>query len=106
MEQIAKLLRQAYNTIREADTSDIDAFYLAVEEAQGFIAEALDKADNPEVNPNSVTISNIDAMSDELYDALDTAFKQELVAKGVDPDTIGWDYWTIKADYTPDCYEK
>ena len=106
MEQIAKLLRQAYNTIREADTSDIDAFYLAVEEAQGFIAEALDKADNPEVNPNSVTISNIDAMSDELYDALDAAFKQELVAKGVDPDTISWDYWTIKADYTPDCYEK
>ena len=80
MEQIAKLLRQAYNTIREADTSDIDAFYLAVEEAQGFIAEALDKADNPEVNPNSVTISNIDAMSDELYDALDTAFRQELVS--------------------------
>ena len=45
MEQIAKLLRQAYNTIREADTSDIDAFYLAVEEAQGFIAEALDLAE-------------------------------------------------------------
>ena len=57
MEQIAKLLRQAYNTIREADTSDIDAFYLAVEEAQGFIAEALDKADNPEVNPKIIPIT-------------------------------------------------
>ena len=45
MEQIAKLLRQAYNAIQEADTSDIDAFYLAVEEAQGFIAEALDLAE-------------------------------------------------------------
>lgn len=45
MEQIAKLLRQAYNTIQQADTSDIDAFYLAVEEAQGFIAEALDLAE-------------------------------------------------------------
>lgn len=45
MEQIAKLLRQAYNILQEADTSNIDAFYLAVEEAQGFIAEALDLAD-------------------------------------------------------------
>lgn len=45
MEQIAKLLRQAYNRIQEADTSDIDAFYWAVEEAQGFIAEALDLAE-------------------------------------------------------------
>lgn len=46
MEEIAKLLREAYTLIQEADTTDIDAFYLAVEEAQGFIAEALDIADN------------------------------------------------------------
>ena len=46
MEGIAKLLREAYKLIQEADTTDIDAFYLAVEEAQGFIAEALDIADN------------------------------------------------------------
>ena len=45
MENIAKLLRQAYTLIQEADTTDIDAFYLAVEEAQGFIAEALDLVD-------------------------------------------------------------
>ena len=42
MENIAQLLRQAYTLIQEADTTDIDAFYLAVEEAQGFLAEALD----------------------------------------------------------------
>jgi hypothetical protein len=44
-EQIAKLLRQAYTLIATADTTDIDAYYLQVEEAQGFIAEALDLAD-------------------------------------------------------------
>jgi len=42
MKDIAKLLRQAYKLIQEADTSSIDTYYLAVEEAQGFIAEALD----------------------------------------------------------------
>ena len=45
MEQIAKLLREAYKIIQEADTTSIDAYYLAVEEAQGFIAEALDLAE-------------------------------------------------------------
>jgi hypothetical protein len=45
IEQLAKLLRQAYNAIGDADTSDIHSYYLAVEEAQGFIAEALDIAD-------------------------------------------------------------
>jgi len=44
-EEIAKLLRQAYNLILNADKTDIDAFYLSVEEAQGFVAEALDLAD-------------------------------------------------------------
>ena len=39
-------------------------------------------------------------MSDELYDALDEAFKQELIDQGKDPN-VGWDFWTIKADYTP-----
>jgi hypothetical protein len=46
MEEIAKLLREAYTLIQEADTTDIDAFYLSVEQAQGFIAEALDIVDN------------------------------------------------------------
>jgi hypothetical protein len=46
MNDIASLLRQAYNLIAEADTTSIDAYYLAVEEAQGFIAEALDIADS------------------------------------------------------------
>ena len=46
MNEIASLLRQAYNLITEADTTSIDAYYLAVEEAQGFIAEALDIADS------------------------------------------------------------
>ena len=46
MNEIASLLRQAYNLISEADTTSIDAYYLAVEEAQGFIAEALDLCDS------------------------------------------------------------
>ena len=41
-EAVAKLLRQAYTLIAEADMTDIDAYCLAVEEAHGFIAEALD----------------------------------------------------------------
>ncbi len=45
MENIAQKLRKAYDLLLNADTSDIDAFYLAVEEAQGYIAEALDLAD-------------------------------------------------------------
>jgi hypothetical protein len=48
MEALAQKLRKAYDLIANADTSDIDAFYLAVEEAHGFIAEALDMVDNPE----------------------------------------------------------
>jgi hypothetical protein len=45
--EIAQGLREAYyeGLIEEADKTDIDAFYLAVEEAQGFIAEALDLAE-------------------------------------------------------------
>lgn len=45
MNEIAQALREAYKLIQEADKTDIDAFYLAVEEAQGFIAEALDLAE-------------------------------------------------------------
>lgn len=45
MNEIAKLLREAYVLLRDADTTDIDAYYLSVEEAQGFIAEALDKVE-------------------------------------------------------------
>lgn len=45
MKEIAQALREAYKLIQEADKTDIDAFYLAVEEAQGFIAEALDLAE-------------------------------------------------------------
>jgi hypothetical protein len=46
MNNLASLLRQAYELLRDADTTSIDAYYLAVEEAQGFIAEALDIADS------------------------------------------------------------
>jgi len=46
MNELSSLLRQAYELIRDADTTDIDAYYLAVEEAQGFIAEALDLSDS------------------------------------------------------------
>jgi hypothetical protein len=49
-ESIAQKLRRAYDLIANADTADIDAFYLSVQEAQGFIAEALDIADNGESN--------------------------------------------------------
>jgi hypothetical protein len=45
MENIAQKLRKAYDLLLNADTTDIDAYYLAVEEAQGYIAEALDLAD-------------------------------------------------------------
>jgi hypothetical protein len=45
MENIAQKLRMAYDLILNADKTDIDAFYLSVEEAQGFVAEALDLAD-------------------------------------------------------------
>jgi hypothetical protein len=46
MNNLSSLLRQAYDLIRDADTTSIDGYYLAVEEAQGLIAEALDIADN------------------------------------------------------------
>lgn len=103
MKQIAQALREAYkvlSSIQADDTATLEDHQIAVEEAVGYVAEALDLADHPEVNPNSVTLSDIDAMSDELYDALDEAFKQELVAQGRDAE-VGWDYWTIKADFTP-----
>ena len=45
MENIAQKLRKAYDLIANADTTDIDAFYLAVEEAHGYLAEALDMAE-------------------------------------------------------------
>lgn len=43
--QIADCLRKSYECIQKADTSNIDAYYLAIQEAQGYIAEALDIAD-------------------------------------------------------------
>jgi hypothetical protein len=51
MENIAQKLRKAYDLLLNADTTDIDAYYLAVEEAHGFIAEALDMVDNPDSEP-------------------------------------------------------
>ena len=49
-ELIAQKLRRANDLIINADTTDIDAYYLAVQEAQGFIAEALEIADKGESN--------------------------------------------------------
>ena len=45
-----------------------------------------------------VVLDNIDAMSDELYEALDQAFKEELLRQGKNPD-VSWQFWTIKAEY-------
>ena len=45
-----------------------------------------------------VKLENIDAMSDELYDALSEAFKEELVRQGKSPD-VSWDFWSISATY-------
>ena len=45
MENIAQKLRKAYDLIVTADNTDIDAYYLAVEEALGYLADALDLAD-------------------------------------------------------------
>ena len=46
METLAQKLRKAYDLIADADRNDFDAFYLSVEEAHGYIAEALDMVDN------------------------------------------------------------
>ena len=48
MEHIAKKLRKAYDLIATASNTDIDAYCLAVEEALGYIADALDMVDNHE----------------------------------------------------------
>jgi len=53
MEHIAQKLRKAYNLLADADTNDIDKFYLSVEEAHGFIAEALDMVDNAPPMPQT-----------------------------------------------------
>ena len=45
-EKLAKLIRQAYNTIDDAPTNDIDIFYSQVKQAQAIIAEALDLVDS------------------------------------------------------------
>ena len=45
-EYLVKLLRNAHKLIHEADTSDIDTYYRTVQEAQCFVAEALDLADS------------------------------------------------------------
>lgn len=45
METIAQKLRRAYDLIATADSTDTDAYYLAVEEALGYIADALDMVD-------------------------------------------------------------
>lgn len=99
-EQLAQALRQAYQILSKAQTADsvdIDGLCIAIEEASGFVAEALDLVDNPPVT-KTVKLDNIDAMSDELYDALDEAFKDELVRQGKDAD-VSWDLWHISADY-------
>lgn len=44
-ETIAQKLRKANDLLTNADTTDFDAFYLSVEEAHGYIAEALDLVD-------------------------------------------------------------
>ena len=49
---------------------------------------------------NKITIDNIDAMSNELYDALSDAFKEALIEKGIDPN-VSWEFWSISATYTP-----
>ena len=49
MEQIAQALREAYKLLSEAQTADsvdIDGLCLTIEEASGFVAEALDLVDN------------------------------------------------------------
>ena len=49
MEQIAQALREAYRILSKAqteDNQDIFDYFTAVEEATGFVAEALDILDN------------------------------------------------------------
>lgn len=49
---------------------------------------------------NFVKLENIDAMSNELYDLLAEAFKEELIKQGKSPD-VCWDHWSIIATYQP-----
>lgn len=49
---------------------------------------------------HEVVVSDIDGMSDAMYAALDLLFKEELRKQGIDPD-VGWEHWTIKAQYIP-----
>ena len=49
MEQIAKALREAYkvlNAVQQDDNADLTDHQMAVEEAVGFVAEALDLVDS------------------------------------------------------------
>ena len=57
MEQIAQLLREAYAILSNAQTADnfdIDEMASAIEEASGFVAEALDLADTGTDVPNKL----------------------------------------------------
>ena len=55
-EEIAKLLRQAYDKLRDLNenTNDMDAYFHGVEEVTGFVAEALDLADGGGTNGNAL----------------------------------------------------
>ena len=48
MEHIAQKLRKAYDLIATASNTDIDAYCRAVEEALGYIADALDMVEQGE----------------------------------------------------------
>lgn len=97
MKAIMYKLSQAYDLIMKGMNDDD---MLQVEEGFAYLAEARAMLEEPEPNPNEVIVSNIDAMSDAMYAALDLLFKQELVAQGKDPD-VSWQHWTIKAQYEP-----
>lgn len=94
MRAIEKLLTAAYQDIT-SDEVDIDFVAGCLAEALAHLqGDAASFAEPPKV----VKLDNIDAMSDELYDALDDAFKEELERQG-HSGQASWQHWTIQAEY-------
>lgn len=90
METLAQKLRKAYTLIAEASRDDIDSFYLAVEEAHGYIAEALDMVDSEDriFKYNDKTKFFIDEHEvscvefNDYFDSHDVGWQEEMTLDG------------------------
>ena len=95
MNKVEKLITAAYQNMDDEGNFDYDFVAGCLAEAQAILQGDMASFDNP---PKIVKLDNIDAMSDELYDALDQAFKDELVRQGKDKN-VSWEFWSIQAEY-------